>query len=121
MANDKSQTSARRVDPNVEQLRTVQALFEELQWQMAQTDLPAEPSPGSNRDFNERVGECAHTKTEVGETRQSPQCSEQNTLNTLRRQTQGEFFALGIEQATAVRVVFDNGDTGAYAIKYSAS
>lgn len=86
----------------------IKELFEELQWQMAQTDL-TEPHSQSNNDF---IAErWATTGIEVGGVLQSAERSEENGLSTLRDKLKEIQLARGIEQMTAVRVVFDNGDT----------
>src|SRR5437867_5838050 len=89
----------------------MKGLFEELQWQMAQTDLITELHSQSNDHFTQRDWRGAPTATEVGGGRQSSARFEENGLTTLRGKLKDIFLARGSEEATAVRVVFDNGDT----------
>ena len=89
----------------------VQAALEELQWQMAQRDEITGLPPPSDRDVVEKAGGGSATKNKRGGIRLSSECSEANKMSTLRAKLNEFQTAQGIEEMSAIRVVFKNGET----------
>lgn len=112
MANDRVHTDAPRAATDVGYQSSgalVQAVLEELQWQMARRDEITEVRPRSDSGSIEKgvIGE--HIKNKVAW--QSSERSEENEMSTLRDKLYGKLATIGIEEVSAIRVVFENGDT----------
>ncbi|SRR6266496_229918 len=112
MANDRVHTDAPRAATDVEYQSggaLVQDVLEELQWQMAQRDEISElrPPPDSASIETGVIGN--PPKNEA--VRQLSERSKENKMSTVRDKLYGMLAARGIQEVSAIRVVFENGDT----------
>lgn len=78
---------------------------------MALTDLITEMDQPSNRDLIEDGGSWAPINTKSRRIRQSPELSEKSKISTVRDKLYEILATKGIEEANAIRVLFENGDT----------
>lgn len=111
MANDLIHTDAPRAATDVGYLSGdafVQAVLEELQWQLARRDEVTELRLRSDSGSIEEGVIWEPTKNKVA--RQSSERSQEKELSTLRDKLAGYQATMGIEELSAIRVVFENGD-----------
>ena len=89
----------------------IRTALEELQWQMALRDEITEQRPASyNSSLGKRVMP-SRIQTNGEPHQQSAECSQETRMSTLRDKLSEMLLACGIEEASAIRVAFDNGET----------
>jgi hypothetical protein len=89
----------------------IRAALEELQWQMALRDEITEQRPACDNSFvGKRVMQNSiHNNIEPH--RQSADRSQKTKMSSLRDKLSEMLLACGIQEVSAIRVVFENGDT----------
>jgi hypothetical protein len=88
----------------------IRAALEELQWQMALRDEITEQRPASDKSSNGKRVVQSRIQNNI-EPRESAERSQRTRTSTLRHNLSEMLTACGIEEVSAVRVVFGNGDT----------